>query len=302
MEYIQLRSRALVLKGISTNTQLAYNTAVNTFSTFRRLYNLPTTWPIPLQHVIWFITYLFEKSYSSKTIHTYVSGLSFYHKINCWYNITEVFLVRKLLEGCRRNRPSVDNRAPITISMLIDFCKILPNVTYSEFETSLFRAIFTTAYFGLFRVSELVFSVVDNRSILFKDIKLEANYVMITIRISKNNQYGKPVTLKIPCESNTLICPVCNIKQYISIRPAAAGQFFVHANLNPVTRYQFSAVLKKCLKQSSFKLDTYTSHSFRIGRATQLAIMGLSEIDIMKLGRWKSIAYLSYIRTTTLSN
>jgi len=40
----------------------------------------------------------------------------------------------------------------------------------------------------------------------------------------------------------------------------------------------------------------FSSHSFRIGAATSLAMEGVPESRIMQLGRWKSNAYKGYIR------
>jgi len=64
-------------RGVSRNTQLAYKTAVQTFSRFRDLYGLALVWPIPQSHIVMFIAYCFEKSYSPSSITTYMSGLSF---------------------------------------------------------------------------------------------------------------------------------------------------------------------------------------------------------------------------------
>ena len=253
-----------MFSGISTNTRLVYNTAVNSFTSFRKLYSLPLKWPIPQNHLIWFITYCFEKAYSPRTITTYISGLAFYHKINEWYNITDVFIVRKILEGCRRKRSCTDNRAPISLLMLEEICRILPTVTFSEFETGLFKALFTLAYFGLFRVSELVFTQTTNRAVQINDVKIgrDNTSCSICLHVFKNNQLGQPVMLRIPCEENKLICPVCNLKAYIAQRPNVKGQLFSHANSGPVTRYQFSAVLKKCIRNSSFKCQEVKTHSF----------------------------------------
>jgi len=247
-----------------------------------------------------FVGYCFEKSYSPSTISSYISGLNFYHKINGWYSISDVFVINKIIKGCRRLRPVVDKRAPITILMLQKICNVLPMVANSSFESLLFKAMFSVAYFGLFRVSELVFTNNGNRSLQFEDVLFDNDnkHVLLCLKVFKNNQNGNPVRMRLPCESDRMICPVCNLHQYMHVRSQNPGQLFVHNNSSLVTRYQFSAVLKKCLQQSGFNMDVYKSHSFRIGRATQLASMGLSEEKIMKLGRWNSQAYLSYVRDT----
>ena len=41
----------------------------------------------------------------------------------------------------------------------------------------------------------------------------------------------------------------------------------------------------------------YSTHSFRIGAATTVKDVGISDAHIQMLGRWKSEAYKLYIRT-----
>lgn len=64
----------------------------------------------------------------------------------------------------------------------------------------------------------------------------------------------------------------------------------------PLTKYQFNAVLKRSLLSlglGGFKVST---HSFRIGAATEAARLGLDESVIMRLGRWESRCYSIYVR------
>jgi hypothetical protein len=51
-------------------------------------------------------------------------------------------------------------------------------------------------------------------------------------------------------------------------------------------------------------LDTmkYEGHSFRIGAATFSAECGFSDTQIRAMGRWRSDAFLKYIRIPSLSS
>ena len=67
-------------------------------------------------------------------------------------------------------------------------------------------------------------------------------------------------------------------------------------NGSPLRRSQFTGVLAKAICHLSLPTQVYTSHSFRTGRASDLASKSLSNETIKKLGRWKSDAVERYIR------
>ena len=51
-------------------------------------------------------------------------------------DLKKVFIISKLPEGCHRSRISLDNRAPITISVLSKICRVLQRVCYDSFEVN----------------------------------------------------------------------------------------------------------------------------------------------------------------------
>ena len=66
--------------------------------------------------------------------------------------------------------------------------------------------------------------------------------------------------------------------------------------------FSYSNVQKAVRKvANSLSLDPvrYTSHSFRVGGASVLATGGTPDYIIMKMGHWKSLAFLDYIREST---
>ena len=69
------------------------------------------------------------------------------------------------------------------------------------------------AYFGLFRVSELVFTTKEqsDKPLKATDVAFQNNstLVRVIIRHSKTKQSGPPDILLIPCEKNAEWCPVC---------------------------------------------------------------------------------------------
>ena len=98
-------------------------------------------------------------------------------------------------------------------------------------------------------------------------------------------------------QSSTYIKPVDIMLDYLRVRPSVQGNLFCHFGGQALTRVQFAAVLGKALKAIGVDSTRYKSHSFRIGAATNAAMLGISDEDICKAGRWKSKCYKSYIRT-----
>ncbi len=187
-------------------------TAVNALARFRTAHRMPQPWPVPVDHVALFISHCFESGRASSTIATYIHGLNYFHRLNSWYDITGTFVISKLLEGCRRSRASKDSRSPVTPGMLVAMCRVLPVVCYNQYETTLFRAAFTLAYFGLFRVSEMVCPsrTACGHAILVGDVSVgkDASSVSIILRTQKSRPCGPPAVIKIGREVESATCPV----------------------------------------------------------------------------------------------
>lgn len=95
--------------------------------------------------------------------------------------------------------------------------------------------------------------------------------------------------------SNSLLCPVASLKDYIRHRLAVKGQFFVHFDSSPLSKLKFLHVFKKCEHILSLDNARLTSNSYRIGEATEAAKLGFSESLMKKIGRWKSDSFLLYV-------
>ena len=181
MESLQLRAGKLLKDGLASNTQLAYATGLNAFQNFRIEYKLDRSWPTNEKHVLLFIAYCFEVGRAPTTITTYLAGVNYFHKIHGWVDFHKSFITQKIIEGCRRRgRPSKECRAPVSKKVLIAICAVLPDVCYTLYEVTLFHALFTVAYFGLFRVGELVASSGSNISLFNNNIAMEHNSIVLT--------------------------------------------------------------------------------------------------------------------------
>ena len=163
----------------------------------------------------------------------------------------------------------------------------------------MFQAVYSLAYFGILRVNELVVNTVSQVGhVLFaKDVLFEPSSKALTIciRSSKTQQAGPPVRIRIHDSIDNISCFQL-IKELDQVRPKHCGLFFCHENGDPLTRSQFSGVLCKTLKHCGIMSGYYKSHSFRIGKASQLSVQGVLDDNIKIMGRWSSSAYKSYLR------
>ncbi|VDI08973.1 Hypothetical predicted protein [Mytilus galloprovincialis] len=185
-----------------------------------------------------------------------------------------------------QNRPK-DVRLPITRDLLSKIYNVLPAVCHNDFETKLFQASFSLAFFGFLRVGELTadhkHASTQSHAIEYNDIKINLSSIEIRLRSSKTDQCCTGTTIVIDVRPGD-VCAVFALRNYLKVRPNVAGQLFCHFDGTPVTRYQFSGVLKKSLNVLGLSQGKYSSHSFRIGAATSAAMNGLSDSEIQAMG------------------
>ncbi|KAH3690779.1 hypothetical protein DPMN_191980 [Dreissena polymorpha] len=75
------------------------------------------------------------------------------------------------------------------------------------------------------------------------------------------------------------------MRDYLAMSPVGSAAC-CHTGGLPVTRQQVNAVLAKCLGRTELGNAFFNTHSFRIGRATDLSRKGVPPEVIAKLGRW----------------
>ena len=259
-------------------------------------------WPVPLQNIVAFIVFMFKSGLAHSTVSCYISGLSFHTRINEFDDNTQKFVVKKLIDGNKRSKsPQKDSRLPITMELLVKILSVLPIVCSSHYESEIFTAAYALAYYGLFRVGELTVDSMGTQTgkshtVQVGDAKIVGDTLEIYLATSKTDQSGKGVSIHISAQANKTLCPVFNLKKFLNSRPLFGGPLVCHFDGNPLTRYQFAAILKKSLSLLGVDYSHMTSHSFRIGMATTCVIAGIPDEHIKTLGRWKSGAYLRYIR------
>ena len=122
--------------------------------------------------------------------------------------------------------------------------------------------------------------------------------IEISLTHFKGNVTRAPFAILIPPALPN--CPVEALRKFIQVRGERPGPLFLDGSGQPVHRSTFTAFLNDTLRSAGYAPSLFKPHSFRIGAATSAAAMGVSDETIRRLGRWRSDAFLRYVRIPTL--
>lgn len=174
--------------------------------------------------------------------------------------------------------------------------KLLP-----VYETRLFTSLFLLAYYFCLRSGEIVHSHSSNHTLQLQDLSINHSppHLALNILFKSYKHSLEPVSITYQPNSNDKYCPILALLKYISLRGNQAGPLYIN-NRRPLTRHAFSSILKLTISSLGISPIRYNTHSFRIGRATDLASIGASTHFIKAAGRWHSNAYMKYIRPSKI--
>lgn len=203
---------------------------------------------------------------------------------------------------------------PFTFGMVLQF-KELVSITTARGQ-GVFTAL-VVAFTLLLRISEyaktssdhylrgrdVVFVLTSGVTILASDVvSLQTptvTSVIFVIRSAKNDQRGDSHRLCFPKRppGTTALC-ICSLVWDWAIRalPSVDAPFFSYRGMWVLTRHDIDVAVKTVAR--SYKLDTrrFTPHSLRYGGASALAATGTPDYTIQITGRWKSLAFLQYLK------
>ena len=297
--------QSLLTAGIAPSTAAAYRSGVTRFLAFCRLGEL-TPFPLSESTLCRFVAYLFDHNLSSSSIRLYLSALRFFQILQGLGDPSLSAFVRLhyVLRGISRAQPRCSRpvRLPITIDVLESLFQVWAAAP-PQYEFTMLWAACTLGFFAFLRSGEFTSVPGGNHATLTPaDVQVDnrhnPSFLAVTLRQSKTDPFGAGCTLYIG-RSGSHICPVHAVLAYLAIRPSVPGPLFLQANGSPLTRSDLVTAVRAALSGTGRDLSRFTGHSFRIGAATAAAHAGLPDSLIQTLGRWRSSAFLRYIRTPT---
>ena len=306
-----LSQAALISAAFAHPTWKKHEAAVNSLKYYELANNIELSWPLSTSSLSGYVTWaLTQKNLKTSTVVSYLSSLKSIHGLRSLS--TENFdspILSTLIRGGENLEiyeiAAKGTRKVMTLPLLKIIGHEIASSDWSPFSKQIFWTACTTAFFGSFRLGELLPSTSKNShpedTLLWKDVKfISKDHVLIHVKVSKTrSKQGDFVDIfSFPGHG---VCPVKSLlslkKQAVNVGPDCPV-FCFDTGIN-LTLCNLNKTLRELL-QSQLGDDSrlFSGHSFRAAIPAVLAkYPEVSNSDeIMGWGRWKSSAYLTYTR------
>ena len=271
--------------GNKQTTRKTYHSVWTKFNKFLlRLDVMPSTWE---RRVAVYCAYLIDQGLQSSTLKSYVSAIkSVLKSIQYPWQDSKLYM-EALTRICSSENDIVTTRLAIgknLLNLIIYELIRMFEQNNQPYLLELYKMIFLLAYYGLLRISELT-KTVSGHAVKAKDVHVGYNKdkILLILYTSKtHSRKSKPQQVKITAlESHTnknLFCPFKTIRKFTAIRGHTyiddSENFFIFSDDRPVSAMHVRTILKTVLTQLGLDPKFYGTHSFRIGRTTDLEKAG----------------------------
>lgn len=290
-----------MLAGTAPSTNATYGHRQRTFSDFctkSGAQALPASEPTLLA----FITELNATGVKAETVSGYLSAIRHLHLIN---GFGDPLVGRERLtlikRGISKQASPTALRAAVTNTHIQAFIDLIDLAVYND---AVFFAMCCCGFLGFLRISEMThpdsgFS--PDTCLTAADISWNDDGMIFLLRRSKTDRRNEGVRIVIG-KNDSPVCAVKALQHYLNLRHShwpfldmSTSPLFTKLDGAPITKSVFSARLTELAGKVGVE-GKVTPHSLRIGAATAAWRAGFSDSQIQSLGRWKSRAFMRYLR------
>ncbi len=294
---------------IAPSTRATYASAQRRFESFCALLPATTTFPVTEQTLARFPTFLGQQQLKHRTIKTYLSGLRFAQiqsGLGDPFHAKSMPLLEYVLSGIKREQSKSGAPPKPRLPVIQDILEHLRGTWLHppiKPASVMLWAAACTGFFGFLRAREFTVPSVQgydpqmhlNLGDLALDSHTKPSLIRLRIKQSKTDPLRQGADIFLGATAAN-ICPVKALLHYTAVRSPTPGPLFVFPSGTPLTCKALVSHMQSALCHSGISPTAYTGHRFRIGAATTAAQRGLEDSLIQTLGRWKSDAYLAYIK------
>lgn len=293
-------------KGLADSTQRTYRSGQNKYITFCKAWGFRAV-PASEKVLCRFVAHTADAGLRYRTIKVYLSAVRFLHIAEGEKDPFEPGLARLqyILQGIRRAEADKGTekreRRPILPEILRKMKAVWEQAPPPG--AAMLWAACCLGFSCFLRSGEM--TVQSNGSydpgchLSLADIAVDnpADPAVLRVHIkqSKTDPFRKGIHLFVG-RTQSDICPVRAILKYLVARGKKEGPLFMFPDGSYLTRQRLVEEVRLALGKAGVDPSKYCGHSFRIGAATTAAERGMEDSVIKTLGRWRSLAYLEYIR------
>lgn len=287
--------------GLAERTRKSYQSATKGYVMSCAILG-KSPFPATLETLLAWVAEMGERRILPKTIKLYLMGVRSFQVDMGTRKELDIFhhpTLERVIQGIRRLRgePDVKERLPITRPILLNILATFNTRTQTG---ATFHAAFCLAFAGFLRMGEFTWSAADQHEdfsqwhMTRKSITLEEDRIYVQLPASKTDPFRQGVKLTIAAARDEA-CALKSLRRLLSDFPTSS-QAPLFDTEKGFTRQYATNILRNTLSRLGYR-GNYSGHSFRRGAATSASESGLSENEIMALGRWKSDSFKLYIQT-----
>ena len=295
----------LLQAGLAPSTQRTYTAGKKKYLGFCQKCNISPL-PATKQKLLNFVAWMVRQGLKYQTVKCYLSAVR-HLQVSCGGGdprVDSMPLLELAVRGARKEQAGTpkQTRLPITPCVLKKMLQVW-NQDPANGDHVMLWAACCVGFFGFLRSGEFTAPEKEEFDsgvhLSFKDIAIDnasdPRVISVRIKQSKTDPFRQGVTIFLG-RTDAIICPVAALLAYLARRGSGDGPLFRFKNGQPLTRSRLVMEVRKALQEAGLQPETYAGHSFRIGAATTAAACGVPADVIKTLGRWKSQAYLLYVR------
>jgi hypothetical protein len=298
----------LIHASVSKSAWAKNECALKSFEKFERHENKKYSWPLGTIEIQKYIGWAIGKEQlKHTTVKSYLSSIGFLHNIkgldssNC-----KGFIPNQSLKGAANmmfyKSIASESRKVMTLPILKILGHQLALSDLEKHHKQVLWTLFTVAFFGSFRMGELLCPsehfFIPEENLLWKDVAIQADSVIIKIKIPKNRTITGEVIDLFKVKGSC--CPVQSVKKLkmlVGNRPDSpvfsldSGKFLTPPKVNSYLKSLLTPIF-------GVSYGSISGHSFRAGIPSVLSNNPevAREEEIMSWGRWSSNSYKAYTR------
>ena len=297
-------TQGLLRNAVNKNTYAKYLRQFVEFKRFGSIIGENITLPVSNSNITRFISFLYDKGYPWASIRNYLSSINYFHKINGHPPVCNNPVINYMRQSIQQNSRGTSLLKPISKELLVKIIEgVTNNKNFSTYNKILLKACYMLLYHACLRIGELAISNGNKEHILNRNqvIIKTGKSLKIKFHSFKHSRLAEP-SLIVATHSGEY-CPVKAMEEYLAIRRQkdSCNALFTNCEGTEIRREEVTDPLQTVISSLGLNKKDYNSHSFRIGRTTDMYTAGVPIRKIKAAGRWKSEAFRKYIRMDTVN-